>query len=60
MPQKPNGTAYPPTADNQKLKTKAGWGKFGTVDIANTTIPSDGLKLTVTDLGSLKRNGMPL
>ncbi|WP_194777663.1 right-handed parallel beta-helix repeat-containing protein [Pararhodonellum marinum] len=40
--------------DNQKLSAKAEWGKFGTVDIANTTIPSDGLKLTIHELGTTK------
>ncbi|REG77536.1 right-handed parallel beta-helix repeat-containing protein [Algoriphagus antarcticus] len=42
------------TVSNQKLSAKARRGKFGTVDIANTTIPSDGLKLTVKELGSEK------
>lgn len=32
---------------NPALKATATWGKFGMIDVANTTIPSDGLLLSV-------------
>jgi len=35
------------TVSNPALKATVTWGKFGMIDVANTTIPSDGLLLSV-------------
>jgi len=42
------------SASHSTLVAKATWGKYGMIDVANTTIASDGLQLLVENTGSLK------
>ena len=42
------------TVSSPAVSATATWGKFGMIDVANTTIPSDGLQLVVTNTATQK------